>query len=215
MVIKALQEHRHSSSLDLSYGLVINYCYLSTKSSTIDRQRRVTSCEAPATWPKTRGGIVTNMRRLLPIFTALALLLICYYAVEAARKPVGLLNPVMSQLDPPDGFCGGTTEVLHVNYFADRQGQPTSFSAIFTASGGRTHGWVAFGAGDREVEQYIPAMSPARMYTLTVDFPTGVVTAPLLIYTTGGGCILGGYTPRAGPSAMHSVILKQLYILVH
>lgn len=168
----------------------------------------------PPVIPHAAVHSLTTMPRLLPIFTALVLLLICYYAVEASKQPSGLLNPVMSQLDPPDGFCAGTTEVLHLNYYADRQGTPTSFDAIFTASGGRTHGWIAFGAGDREVEQYIPAMSPATMYTLTVTFPSGVVTAPLLIYTTGGGCLFGKYSPRAGMTAVYSVILRNLMITV-
>lgn len=216
MVIKVLHEHRHSLSLDLSYGLVIYYCYCASKSSTITEQRSgfVTSCEAmPPVIPHAAVHLLT-MHRLLPIFTALVLLLICYYAVEASKQPSGLLNPVMSQLDPPDGFCAGTTEILHLNAYVDRQGISTSFDAIFAAAGGRTHGWIAFGAGDREVEQYIPAMSPATVYTLTVTFPTGVVTAPLLIYTTGGGCLFGKYTARAGMTAMYSVLLRELMITV-
>lgn len=144
-----------------------------------------------------------------------ALFVLIALFMQGANKSAGLLNPVMAQLDPPDGFCAGTTEVLHVNYFANRIGQATSFDAIFTASGGRSGGWIAFEGGNSSTEQYIPAMRPARIYTMTVDFPSGVATAPLLIYTTGDGCILGGYTPRAGPSAMYSVILKELYILVH
>lgn len=144
----------------------------------------------------------------------IALFVLAGLFIQGANKDVGLLNPVMSQLDPPDGWCSGTTEILHLNYYANRQGEPTSFDAIFTASGGRTHGWVAFGAGDQEVEQYIPAMSPARTYTLTVTFPSGVVTAPLLIYTTGGGCLFGKYSPRAGMTAVYSVLLRELMITV-